>query len=1557
MYSINHKHKDNSTEYSVYIAGDRDYCLTYGKLSLEMGKAGELSIEMPMTNPAVDQIECLTDEIIVYRDGVEMWRGRPITSQQDFELTGTLICEGVLAYLYDTVYPPFEYQGKPEDLLKAVVNNHNSFVNNDKKFTVGNITVADKNDYINRSSVDYLKSIEVLSSRFVESSLGGYFRVRIQGGVKYLDYLEDYDSTATQNVEFGENILDLATEIEYGDAITAILPLGARIDEETGEKLTVKSVNGGDIYVRDAGLISSRGFIAEVVEWEDVTEASNLLTKARNYLSQASTFIQTFTIKAIDLHYADSEIEAFNLGDAVRVVSEAHGVNQYSELYKASFDLLDPSNDSYEFGITRTNNSLTGRAASTQRNIKDSVSNLTVNFHKINADYASIDYLSANYATITQLDAEHAHIVDLQADVAQIDTALINKADIADLTAANAHITDLEADYANIHTLLSGNAGIGDLQTIHLTSQNSVIDVAMIRNLLAQNITVNDLLAGDIITNRQRIISNDGSFVIDGSTQSIYDENGNIRIQIGRDANDEFTFVLYDENGTGVLLDAEGIHESAIGDGLIKDSMVANNANIQATKLDIASLFTAMNEDGVNTLYANKIWFDDQNQTLTQLYTQTTNNITQISSDLSDVEDTADSAYSMAEAATRAADQATRALEGITSLDNLTAILSNDAHVVHTYHDGTGGDYTYARTQVYAYKGDTDVTARSAISVYNVSAGLAGTWDANNKVYQVTAMTALNGYVDFEISYGTKTDYITTPDGKYVLTPDGKRVKTNSGAAKVYKRFSISKSPDGMAGTTWNLYSSVGVIRRSQDGLTLSPSTITFSARKTVGEVISTYSGKYKIEETVNLTTWVQRYYSSDVEETKVYTPSVSARMIRCTLMDENGNFLDSQTVTVIADADELNDALIQAQSAIQSVSTRVGTVETGINGLRVDLGEMETQIHGMAAGNLLFQTPYTLNEAQTIYTFNAKVYKEGEDVHTDYPRSWFQWFRRTESGTTKLGTGYSVSVNKNTLGYGATIIGRFSTFEDASRVVTPDGKYVLTPDGNYVTAYGKPVMQFDVETNVYQDDAIISRFKTIDTQFDVTLGKISSIISDSEITQYNSGSTMNTKLSALVQDVDGLHAQFSSMETTQEGTISRVTQLEADVDGISSSVVYTDTYNGQTIASLINQSASTVTINASHINLTGYVTMTNLQTAGQTTINGANLTTGIIKDSSGNTTWNLSTGALSSKKLSITSTNFKLTESGVITATSGTIGGWTITSSTISSTSSGLITGLQKQGSGTWAFTVGATTNSNWGTGKFRVNHSGKMYAEDASIEGGDITTYSSNYTTRSRLSSGRLSFGTRWGSSYKENAYLDSSGDNFNIWTNREFQVFPNTFYLSTHAVGSSTTSSAFRVGEPSETYTCYLYGKTFVSNLTVQGSKSRIVKTEDYSERLLYCYETPSPLFGDVGEGEIGEGGLCHIWLDPIFAETISTDQYQVFLQKYGDGDCCVSERHPNYFVVKGTEGLAFGWELKAKQSDFDQYRLEKEVNPNIVENNDYAGWAQKHVEELKEGRFAA
>lgn len=130
-------------------------------------------------------------------------------------------------------------------------------------------------------------------------------------------------------------------------------------------------------------------------------------------------------------------------------------------------------------------------------------------------------------------------------------------------------------------------------------------------------------------------------------------------------------------------------------------------------------------------------------------------------------------------------------------------------------------------------------------------------------------------------------------------------------------------------------------------------------------------------------------------------------------------------------------------------------------------------------------------------------------------------------------------------------------------------------------------------------------------------------------------------------------------------------------------------------------------------------------------------------------------------------------------------------------------------------------------------------------------------------------------------------------------------------------------------------------------ISGTKSRVAETHNFSNRLLYCYETPTPMFGDVGCAQTNVEGVAIIDIDPVFAETISTGtEYQVFLQKEGPGDLWVHEKDEFYFVVRGTPELKFSWELKCSQKHFEHLRLEEETQRTMVSKdinnaeNDYS-----------------
>lgn len=112
-----------------------------------------------------------------------------------------------------------------------------------------------------------------------------------------------------------------------------------------------------------------------------------------------------------------------------------------------------------------------------------------------------------------------------------------------------------------------------------------------------------------------------------------------------------------------------------------------------------------------------------------------------------------------------------------------------------------------------------------------------------------------------------------------------------------------------------------------------------------------------------------------------------------------------------------------------------------------------------------------------------------------------------------------------------------------------------------------------------------------------------------------------------------------------------------------------------------------------------------------------------------------------------------------------------------------------------------------------------------------------------------------------------------------------------------------------------------------LSVSGTKNRLVNTDHYRKRLLNAYETAVPYFGDIGTGEILGDGECFVEIDPIFAETISLEDYVVFLQAEGDGKCYIAEKYADGFIVAGTPGLKFAYEIKAKQKGFENIRLDE------------------------------
>ena len=224
---------------------------------------------------------------------------------------------------------------------------------------------------------------------------------------------------------------------------------------------------------------------------------------------------------------------------------------------------------------------------------------------------AEIENLVAEKATITDLEVVNATIDNLKAKDAEIENAVIKN-----LEATTADIKVLNADFAQIKTLVNGNLTSDNILSFNLTSEKVTVDDAFIKDAMVDTISAAKINSGEINTNVVTIGSEDGGMLITGSTQQFKDKNGNVRIQIGKDASGDFTFVLYGEDGTGQLINQNGITASAISDGLIVNNMVSDNAAISGGKLDISSVIMEINGDSSTTINSSKIYLNEQKQSL-----------------------------------------------------------------------------------------------------------------------------------------------------------------------------------------------------------------------------------------------------------------------------------------------------------------------------------------------------------------------------------------------------------------------------------------------------------------------------------------------------------------------------------------------------------------------------------------------------------------------------------------------------------------------------------------------------------------------------------------------------------------------------------------------------------------------------------------------------------------------------------------------------------------------------------------------------------------------------
>ena len=333
------------------------------KLVLEDNGAGSLSMKLPPMNVGYASIIRMITDISVQKDGEEIWAGRVLSENKDFWNNRDLYCEGEMAFFNDSSQPPAEYNGlSVRAYLERLIAVHNSKVTPNRRFTLGAVTVVDKN--FPTYYTNYEKTMAILNA--LVEQYGGHLRVRKVNGVRYLDYLAEYPDTCSQVIQFGSNLIDFTRKWDSTEFATVIVPLGNRLDDSPIEALdaylTVESVNQGSMYVQSNEAVAAYGWIEKTVTWDEVSDPAVLLEKAKTYLTDLQFDNLELELSALDLHYLDVNTEAVKLLDEIRVISRPHGLDRMFPVKKLEIPLDNPEQtqftlgDSVKTSLTSVNN-------------------------------------------------------------------------------------------------------------------------------------------------------------------------------------------------------------------------------------------------------------------------------------------------------------------------------------------------------------------------------------------------------------------------------------------------------------------------------------------------------------------------------------------------------------------------------------------------------------------------------------------------------------------------------------------------------------------------------------------------------------------------------------------------------------------------------------------------------------------------------------------------------------------------------------------------------------------------------------------------------------------------------------------------------------------------------------------------------------------------------------------------------------------------------------------------------------------------------------------------
>ena len=406
-----------------------------------------------------------------------------------------------------------------------------------------------------------------------------------------------------------------------------------RIRAEGKDGLTFADINGGKNYVENHQY-SDKNL---EIYWKDerYTVAESLKEDAEAKLNELSKPVVAYSGDILDLAKASPKtyrILDFGLGDTVELVDSTTGTKEKQRIVKITEYPDEPEKNTCEFA---------NRTASfeelqqEQNEVNSTVNNITSDDGTISPSALDLDAITIHVQNIyaQELNAVKARIGELETTTLKATEAIINTAKIEELLAGKATILDLNAltarvevaeikvgyvdtlvsDVADIKTLVNGNLTSVNIQAGGITSDSLTIRNGFITNAMIGSVEAGKITTGILNTSLVTVQGADGRMAIKDNTIQIKDAS-RVRVQIGKDAAGDYSMYVWDANGA-LMFDAAGLHAPGIKSGIIRNDMVADNAGIAGTKIDITSLITSINGN-TTKIDSTVIKMDSSGQTL-----------------------------------------------------------------------------------------------------------------------------------------------------------------------------------------------------------------------------------------------------------------------------------------------------------------------------------------------------------------------------------------------------------------------------------------------------------------------------------------------------------------------------------------------------------------------------------------------------------------------------------------------------------------------------------------------------------------------------------------------------------------------------------------------------------------------------------------------------------------------------------------------------------------------------------------------------------------------------